>query len=166
MALLGLPSALEPLCGPLNLFLENSHKLDQVINTDYSFILLINLLINRVTEWLGCKCFTNFVLDTFFLQTVVMGNFLILLVQTNICRISKLFYSSFEIVVPDMHLAFQTSCFGTNRSGSLFFANYCTEPFFFWCKICIVSFWGIYFENCGLWQLGAIYGGIRFWHIL
>ena len=75
MALLGLPSALEPLCAPLNFFLENSHKLDQVINTDYSFILLINLLINRVTEWLGCKCFTNLVLDTF-LQIVVMGNFL------------------------------------------------------------------------------------------
>ena len=66
MALLGLPSALEPLCAPLNFFLENSHKLDQVINTDYSFILLINLLISMVTEWFGCKCFTNFVLDTFF----------------------------------------------------------------------------------------------------
>ena len=58
MALLGLPSALEPLCAPLNFFLENSHKLDQVINTDYSFILLINLLISWVTEWLRCKCFT------------------------------------------------------------------------------------------------------------
>ena len=73
--MLGLPSALlEPLCAPLNLLLENSHKLDQVINTDYSNIFLINLLISRVTEWLGCKCFTNFVLETFFLQIGIMGN--------------------------------------------------------------------------------------------
>ena len=37
-------------------------------------IFLINLLISRVTEWLGCKCFTNFVLETFFLQIGIMGN--------------------------------------------------------------------------------------------
>ena len=82
MALLGLPSALEPLCAPLNFFLENSHKLDQVINTDYSFILLINLLISWVTEWLRCKCFTITIILSwalFFancLQIVVMCNFL------------------------------------------------------------------------------------------
>ena len=61
MALLGLPSALEPLCAPLNFFLENSHKLDQVINTDYSFILLI-------LSW--ALFFANC------LQIVVMCNFL------------------------------------------------------------------------------------------
>ena len=82
MALLGLPSALEPLWAPLNFFLENSHKLDQVINTDYSFILLINLLISWVTEWLRCKCFTITIILSwalFFancLQIVVMCNFL------------------------------------------------------------------------------------------